>query len=72
MPSGAVDGTNRVFTALQSPVGGVQASLNGQQQDPVPAAQGGLGQVTVSGAQVTFAAAPVQGDSVRLSYFTRN
>ncbi len=72
MPTGAVNGVNTVFTALHTPVGGMQVSLNGQQQDPATVAQGGLGQVTVSGAQVTFTAAPVNGDSVRLSYFTNS
>ena len=43
MPTGAVNGVNTVFTALHTPVGGMQVSLNGQQQDPATVAQGGLG-----------------------------
>ena len=70
MPGGAVNGVNTVFTASHVPVGGMTVYRNGQPQDPVPTAQGGLGQVTIAGGQVTFTAAPVAGDYVRLSYFT--
>lgn len=70
MPGGAVNGANMVFTATHVPVGGMTVYRNGQPQDPVPAAQGGLGQVTIAGGQATFTAAPVAGDYVRLSYFT--
>lgn len=72
-PTGTVNGVNTVFTAQLPVVGGIEVYLNMGPMDPVPASAGGLGQVTVNGSQVTFAAAPGitdPGDFVRLCYFT--
>lgn len=63
-PSGSVNGSNVTFTLANTPVSGTEhVYLNGILQDP------GAGQdYTISGSTITYLAAPISGDKIRVSY----
>lgn len=63
-PSGAVDGTNTVFSLANTPIAGSESVyLNGLLQEP-----GAGNDYTISGSTITFADAPLAEDRVRVSY----
>lgn len=63
-PTGAVNGTNASFVLANTPVSGSESVfLNGILQEP------GVGNdYTISGGTITYLAAPVTGDKIRVSY----
>lgn len=63
-PSGSVNGANTAFTLAFTPVVGTeQVFLNGILQEP-----GAGNDYTISGATITYLAAPLTGDRVRVNY----
>lgn len=63
-PTGAVNGSNTTFALANTPVAGTeQVYLNGILQEP-----GAGNDYTISGATITYLAAPLTGDRVRVSY----
>jgi hypothetical protein len=63
-PSGSVNGTNTTFTLANTPVSGSeQVFLNGLLQEP-----GSGNDYTISGATITYLAAPLTGDRLRVTY----
>lgn len=63
-PSGAVNGSNTAFTLANTPIAGSEeVFLNGLLQEP-----GAGNDYTISGATITYLAAPVTGDKVRVNY----
>lgn len=63
-PTGDVDDSNTTFVLAASPVAGSESVfLNGLLQEP-----GAGNDYTISGATITFAAAPTVGDRIRVSY----
>jgi hypothetical protein len=63
-PSGSVNGTNATFTLANTPVtGSEQVFLNGLLQEP-----GAGNDYTISGATITYLAAPLTGDRLRVTY----
>lgn len=63
-PSGLVNGSNVTYTLAATPVSGTeQVYFNGIQQEP-----GAGNDYTISAAVITFLAAPVTGDKIRVSY----
>lgn len=64
VPSGAIDGTNMTFTLANTPVAGsVQLYLNGLRQK-----SGAGNDYTISGATITYLAAPKTGDMLTADY----
>jgi hypothetical protein len=68
IPSGSIDGSNRVYT-LANPIvtGSEQVFLNGLLQDP-----GASDTYTIVGTTITFNTAPLTGDEIHVSYATGN
>jgi hypothetical protein len=63
-PSGTIDGSNDAFSLANTPVvGSEEVYLNGLLQEP-----GALNDYTISGASITFNAAPLAGDRLKVSY----
>lgn len=63
-PTGSINGSNAVFTLANTPTAGsVTVFLNGLAQQP-----GAGNDYTISGGTVTFAAAPLTGEKVLVSY----
>jgi hypothetical protein len=63
-PTGAVNGTNTAYTLTSTPVTGTeQVFLNGLLQEP-----GAGNDYTISSGTITFLAAPVTGDRIRVTY----
>jgi len=64
IPSGSIDGSNRVYT-LANPIvtGSEQVFLNGLLQDP-----GASDTYTIVGTTITFNTAPLTGDEIHVSY----
>ena len=63
-PGGSVNGSNTSYVLANTPVAGSESVfLNGILQDP-----GAGNDYTISGANITFADAPVSGDKIRVSY----
>lgn len=63
-PTGTVDGTNTSFTLAHTPVSGTETLfLNGLLQEP-----GAGNDYTISGATITYLAAPLVGDRLRATY----
>lgn len=63
-PTGAVNGSNTTFTLANTPVvGSEEVFLNGLLQEP-----GAGNDYTISGAVITYLAAPLTNDRVRVSY----
>lgn len=63
-PSGLVNGSNTAFTLASTPVSGTeQVFLNGLLLDP-----GAGNDYTISSASITFLAAPVADDKIRVTY----
>lgn len=66
-PSGAINGSNAVFTLANTPLAGSESVfLNGLLQEP------GGEDYSISGATITFASAPIAGDRIRVSYMKNN
>lgn len=65
VPSGTVNGINRVFNLAHTPIAGtVSVFLNGLFQDP-----GAGNDFTLSGGTITFETAPETGDMILASYY---
>lgn len=63
-PAGSVNSSNVTFTLANTPTAGTeQVYLNGILQEP-----GGGNDYTISGATITYLAAPTTGDRLRVSY----
>jgi hypothetical protein len=63
-PTGLVNGTNTAYTLTNTPVTGTeQVFLNGLLQEP-----GAGNDYTISSGTITFLAAPVTGDRIRVTY----
>lgn len=63
-PSGSVNGSNTTFTLANTPTTGTeQVFLNGILQEP-----GAGNDYTISGTTITYLAAPVTGDKIRVTY----
>lgn len=63
-PSGSVNSSNVTFTLANTPVSGSEeVYLNGLLQEP-----GAGNDYTISGATITYLAAPLTGDRIRVSY----
>lgn len=63
-PLGSINGTNNVFTLLNTPISGsVSVYLNGLQQKPYNE------DYTVSGTQIIFVNPPLSGDTILCNYF---
>jgi len=68
IPSGLVNGSNRVYTLANVVVAGSeQVYLNGLLQDP-----GASGSYIIAGTTITFNTAPLTGDEIHVSYATGN
>jgi hypothetical protein len=64
-PTGAVNGSNMIFTLANTITAGTEeVYLNGIQQDA-----GAGNDYTISGAAITMSAAPASGDKIRVSYW---
>ena len=64
-PSGVIDGANTTFTLANTPIAGTEiVTLNGLEQEP-----GAGNDYTISGATITYLAAPIAGDKLRVSYW---
>jgi hypothetical protein len=64
-PTGAVNGVNTTFTLANTPVAGTeQVFLNGILQEP-----GAGNDYTISGLTITYLAAPLTNDKIRVTYF---
>lgn len=65
-PSGTVNGSNKVFTASQTPLAGsLSVYLNGLYQE-----EGSGNDYVVSGSTITFVDAPETGDNIVITYIT--
>lgn len=63
-PTGLVNGSNTTYTLANTPTSGTESVfLNGILQEP-----GAGNDYTISGATITYLAAPVSGDKIRVSY----
>lgn len=63
-PSGLVNGANTTYTLANTPVAGSEeVFLNGLLQEP-----GAGNDYTISGSTITYLAAPVSGDKIRVNY----
>lgn len=63
-PSGSVNGSNTTFTLASTPVAGTEmVFLNGILQEP-----GAGNDYTISGGTITYLAAPLTGDKLRVTY----
>ena len=63
VPSGTINGTNVTFTLAHTPQAGTALHLNGLRQTP-----GATNDFTISGATITFNAAPIVGDEILADY----
>lgn len=64
-PSGAVNGVNTTFTLANTPIAGTeQVYLNGILQEP-----GAGNDYTISGLTITYLAAPLTNDKLRVTYY---
>jgi hypothetical protein len=64
-PSGLVNGSNVTYTLANTPIAGTeQVYLNGILQEP-----GAGNDYTISGATITYLAAPLTNDKIRVTYF---
>lgn len=64
-PSGVLNGSNVTFTLANTPVAGTECVyLNGVLQEP-----GASQDYTISGATITYLAAPISTDRLRVNYF---
>jgi hypothetical protein len=73
-PSGSVNGTNTIFVLANNPVAGTESVyLNGILQEPGAGNDYTLmtapNDSSSTGAEITFADAPVSGDRIRVTYF---
>ena len=63
-PTGTVNGSNTIFTLAATPTAGTEeVFLNGILQEP-----GAGNDYTISGATITYLAAPLTGDRLRVNY----
>jgi hypothetical protein len=63
-PAGTLNGTNTIFTLASTPIVGTEeVYLNGLLQEP-----GAGNDYTISGATITYLAAPAATDRLRVSY----
>jgi hypothetical protein len=63
-PTGAVNGSNTTYTLANTPLSGSEhVYLNGILQEP-----GAGNDYTISGTTITYLAAPISGDKIRVSY----